>query len=436
VADGQSPPVHFGPGSNELWKVSVPAGVSSPCVWGDSIFLTAFNDGKLETLSLDRKSGKVRWRQTAPAKELEKFHPKEGSPASATPATDGRSVVSYFGSCGLFCYDFSGKEKWRLELPTAQQAGDFGSGTSPILAGKFVLLNRDQSKGSELLAVDLRTGKIVWRADRSDLNSSFGTPVIWKTKEAEEVVLPGYLEMRAYDLKKGTERWRVRGLPSGVCTTPVIGDGLLFFAGWSPGGGDAPMPTFENIAGKDDADKDGVLTFEEASPGMKGFFASYDRNGDKRLTREEWDAFSAALAKGRNSLLALKPGGKGDITESHVAWKQTRGLPYVPSPLFYRGQVYIIKDGGMISCFKAQSGEVVYEQERVGAMGNYYASPVAADGRIYVASVNGVLSVLDAGSKPEVLGRADFKERLASTPAIVDNKLYIRTADHLWAFGK
>ena len=436
VADGQRPPLHFGPGSNEIWKVSVPSGASSPCVWGDSIFLTAFTDGKLETIGLSRKNGKIQWRQPAPVKELEKFHPKEGSPASATPATDGRSVVAYFGSCGLLCYDFAGKEKWRLELPTAHQAGDFGSGTSPILAGGLVLLNRDQSKGSELLAVELRTGKIAWRADRSDLNSSFGSPVVWKTSGAEEVVLPGYLEMRAYNLKTGTESWRVRGLPSAVCTTPVAGDGLLFFAGWAPGGSGSPMPAFEQFSAKEDADKDGVITYEEASPGMKSFFASYDRNGDKRITREEWDGFSAALAKGKNTLLAVRPGGSGDVTETHVAWRQTRGLPYVPSPLFYRGHVYIIKDGGMISCFKAQSGEAIYEQERVGAQGSYYSSPVAADGRVYVASVNGVLSVLDAGSKPEVLGRTDFKERLVATPAMVDNKLYVRTADHLWAFGK
>lgn len=436
VADGQKPPVHFGPGSNELWKVSVPSGASSPCIWGNSIFLTAFKDGKLETISLNRRNGQVQWRRLAPTKQIEKFHVTEGSPASATPVTDGRKVISYFGSCGLVCYDFSGKEKWRLELPTARQAGDFGSGTSPILAGKLVLVNRDQAKDSELIAVDVRTGKIAWRANRSDLNSSFSTPIAWKHKGVEVVVVPGYLELRAYDLKNGSERWRVRGLPSAVCTTPVLGDGLLFFAGWSPGGGDAPMPSFKSMAERSDLDKDGVITYEEANEGMKSFFASYDQNGDKRLTREEWDGFRAALAKGQNSLLAVRPGGEGDVTESHVAWKQTRGLPYVPSPLFYRGNVYIVKDGGMVSCFQASTGEPVYQQERIGAVGSYYTSPVAADGRIYVASVNGVLSVIQAGDKPEVIGRADFKERLVATPALVDNKLFIRTADHLWAFGK
>jgi outer membrane protein assembly factor BamB len=436
VADDQKPPVHFGPGSNELWKVSVSAGASSPCVWGDSIFLTAFNEGKLETLALNRKTGKEQWRRVAPAKELEKFHPTEGSPASGTPATDGKNVVSYFGSCGLVCYDFSGKEKWQVTFPPVKQAGDFGSGASPILAGDLVLLNRDQLSGSELIAVNTKTGKIAWRADRSDMSSSFGTPVVWKQKTGDEVVLPGFLEMRAYDVKSGAERWRVRGLPAAVCTTPVVGDGMLFFAGWSPGKSDAPMPSFDSILVLSDKDKDGALAYEEANPMFQSFFASYDTDKDKRLTRAEWDAFMAILSKGENCLIAVRPGGKGDSTASHVAWKQTRGLPYVPSPLFYRGKVYMIKDGGMISCFKAKSGEPVYQQERIGAVGSYYASPVAANGRIYVASVPGTLTVLDAGDKPEVVGRAEFAERLIATPAIVDNKLYVRTADHLWAFGK
>ena len=142
------------------------------------------------------------------------------------------------------------------------------------------------------------------------------------------------------------------------------------------------------------------------------------------------------LAKGENSLIAIKPGGLGDITDTHVAWKQTRGLPYVPSPLFYQGRVYLIKDGGMMSCFDALTGEPVYQQERIGAVGSYYTSPVAVDGKILVATVNGVLSVVQAGDKPEVVGRAEFGERFVTTPAIVDNKVYIRTGNHLWAFGQ
>lgn len=440
VSDSAKPPVHFGPGSNELWHVKTPSGLSSPCVAKDSIFLTAFDDGKLSVLALDCKNGKTRWQKEVPFKALEKYHQTEGSPAASTCATDGKHVVSYFGSCGLVCHDFSGKELWRLELPTVRQAGDFGSGASPIIAGDLVLVNRDQSKGSELIAVDLKSGKLAWRADRSDLISSYSTPILWKNSGAAEVVLAGFTQMRAYDLKSGNETWRVRGLPSAPCTTPVLGDGMLFFAGWAPSK-ETPMPSFDKLLeggsfGGTDKNGDGKLSFDEVGDQMKSFFGGFDANDDKLLTREEWDGFLATVAKGENALLAVKANGRGDITESHVAWKQTKGLPYVPSPLFYRGNVYLIKDGGMMSQFNAKTGEKVYEQERIGALGSYYTSPVAADGRIYVASLDGVVSVVDAGEKPTVLGRAEFKERIAATPALVGKTIYIRSAENLWAFAK
>lgn len=143
------------------------------------------------------------------------------------------------------------------------------------------------------------------------------------------------------------------------------------------------------------------------------------------------------MAKGENVLLAVKPDDKGELTESHVAWKQTRGLPYVPSPLHYRGRVYLVKEGGMVSSFDARTGQVHYQQERINAIGYYYASPVAADGRIYVASLNGKVTVLaEGGDLPKVLHQADFRERISATPAFVGNTLYLRTATAMFAFGK
>ena len=434
IADSEKPPVRFGAETNVLWQVALPPGASSPCIWDNRIFLTTFSDGKLATVCLDRLDGRVLWQRSAPAEKIESFHPTEGSPASATPATDGKRVVVYFGSCGLLAYNFEGQEIWRLALPMAKQVGDFGSGTSPVLAGGLVLLNRDQVEGSELLGVAADTGEVKWKANRSQFKSSFGTPAVWDDGQRQEVVLPGSLQLTAYDLKTGAERWLVRGLPSATCTTPVISDALLFFAGWSPGKSDAPMPSFAALAEKQDKDHDGLIALDEADPMVKTLFSTLDANHDQRLSKEEWEAFIALIAKGENAALAIRPGGEGDISDSHVVWKYKRGLPYVASPLAYRGHLYWVRDGGMVTCVQATTGEPIYEQERLGSLGSYYSSPVAANGVIYACSVNGTVTAFRAGDKLEVIATNDLKARVAATPAIADDTLYVRTDKRLYAF--
>ncbi len=438
VSDTAKPPAEFGPGKNQLWKVAVPSGISSPCVWGDRIFLTAFADGKLETRCHARRDGKLLWKRSAPAEKLEEFLPSEGSPAASTCATDGKIVVSYFGSCGLVAYDFAGKELWQHKLPVIQTPGGFGSGGSPALAGGVVLVNRDQAGPCSLLAVDLKSGKKLWEAPRVDVGPGFGSPMLWKNGGADEVIMSGSMKLKAYDVKSGAERWSLAGMPSFVCTTPVAGDGLLFFAGWSPGKSDFPMPTWEQTAEKYDKNRDGKITPEEAKgTDLEPFFRAQDLNHDGVLTREDIEGLRAMMAKGENVLVAVKPGGKGELSEDAVAWKQTRGLPYVPSPLLYRGRIYLVKDGGMASSFDAKTGKIHYQQERLNAIGSYYSSPVAADGRIFVASLNGKLTVLAAGGDaPQILHQADFGERIAATPALMENVLYVRTSTALYAFGK
>lgn len=438
VSESAKPPIAFAPGTNQLWKVSVPPGASSPCVWRDWIFLTAFKDGKLETLCYARRDGKLLWKADAKAEKVEDFNTSEGSPAASTVATDGKHVVSYFGSCGLICYDTKGKELWRHALPTAQTAGSFGTGGSPIIVDGLVLVSRDQVTGCSLLAVDLKTGEKVWEAARPDVSPGFGTPIFWKNGKANEVVMSGSMKLKGYDLKTGTENWSLAGMPSFTCTTPVLGNGMLFFAGWAPGKEPGTGPSWEGMVQPADKDNDGVVTLEEAKAAhMDAFFKALDVNADGKLTPDDLAAMQANMAKGENVLVAVRPGGKGVLTESHVAWKQTRGLPYVPCPLFYRDRVYTVKDGGIISSYDAMTGKPNYQQERLDAIGNYYASPVAADGRIYVASLNGRMTVLEAGGEmPKVLHRADFGERISATPALVGQALYVRTATALYAFGK
>ena len=438
VSESAKPPTEFAPGTNQLWKIAAPPGMSSPCVWNDRIFLTAFEDGKLETVCYQRRDGKLLWKADAKAKKIEEFNSSEGSPAASTPATDGKHVVSYFGSCGLICYDTKGKELWRHALPTAQTAGSFGTGGSPIIVDGLVLVSRDQVTGCSLLAVDLKTGEKVWEAARTDVSPGFGTPILWKNEGVKEIVMPGSFKLKGYDLKTGAEHWSLAGMPSFTCTTPVVGPDMLYFAGWSPGKEAGTGPSWDGMVKPADKDNDGVVTLEEAKAAhMDAFFKSLDFNADGKLTPEDLAAMQAMMAKGENVLVAVKPGGKGVLTENQIAWKQTRGLPYVPSPLFYKDSVYIVRDGGIISSYDAKTGKPHYQQERIDAIGNYYASPVAADGRIYVASLNGRMTVLAAGGElPKVLHRADFGERISATPALVGKALYLRTATALYAFGK
>ena len=213
IADGQKPPVELGPDKNVKWKSPVPRGSSSPIVVGNLLVLTALDDGKLYTIAYTRADGKEAWRAHAPAASIEPYHITEGSPAASTPVTDGKRIISYFGSCGLFCYDLAGKQLWKYELPTAATPFDFGSGVSPVLADGLVILVRDENKNSKILAVDATTGGLKWEQQRES-RSSFCTPVVCDTPHGKEVVAAGHGKMIGYDLKTGAENWSVVGMPS------------------------------------------------------------------------------------------------------------------------------------------------------------------------------------------------------------------------------
>jgi outer membrane protein assembly factor BamB len=441
VADGQKPPVHFGPKKNVKWKVPAPSGMSSPVIAEDKLIITALDGGKLYTIAYDRANGKEVWRAQAPAKKLEAYHKTEGSPAASTPATDGKRIVSYFGSCGLFCYDLYGKELWKLELPTAVMAGKFGTGVSPILADDTVVLVRDVTNDGKIIAIDATTGKIKWEKKRQS-PVSYGTPVVWDTPSGKQVVAPGHGKLIAYDLKTGAEKWFVAGMPSGCVSSPAIADGTLFFAGGSPGDAtdkDFKMPTFDELLKFMDKDGDGAISKAEAekSP-FKDYFDNQDANGDGKITRDEWDAMIKFMAEGQNSAFAVKAGGKGDVTKSHVLWRKTKGLPYVPSAVVYRGQYVMVRDGGLVTAYDAKTGDPLYSQ-RVASEGRFYASPVGANGYIYLTCLDdGAVIVLKAGEpKPEVAAKnPGLGERVSATPAIADDTLYVRSAGHLWAFAE
>jgi outer membrane protein assembly factor BamB len=415
--------------------------VSSPIIVGDMLVITAFENDKLYTVAYNRDDGAELWRTEAPAKKIESYFKAGGSPAASTAATDGQHIVSYFGSAGVFCYDLDGKELWKKEFPTAETAGGFGSGVSPIIADGIVVLVRDVLNEPKIVAFDAATGDVVWEKKRQS-NCSYGTPVVWDTPQGKQIAMPGVQRMIGYDLKTGEERWYVEGMPSACCTSPMVADGNLFFAGWSPGDpedSDFKMPTFDEILAGGDTDKDGVLSKEEAEKTqMKDFFDSSDMNKDGKYTREENKQLTDFMASSRNSAFALKPGGSGNITETHIIWKQKRGLPYVPSAIVYKGQHVMVKDGGILTAYDAKTGDKLFEKRALPS-GSYYASPVAADGKIYFASLEeGAVTVVEGGQEsPKVVAEnPPLGERIAATPAIADDTLYLRTDKHLWAFAE
>lgn len=437
VAEQGNPPIHFGPTSNVLWKVRLPSGNSSPCIWGDRIFLTSFDKTKLETLCLDRRNGAILWRQAAPAEKFEPAHPLN-NPATPTAVTDGQRVYVYFGSFGLLAYDVDGKEQWRR--PLNAPLVEFGSAASPILAGGRIIILCDQDDNSYLMAVDPSTGATVWKTERPQFRRGFATPFAWRHDGAEELIVPGSICLKSYDPKNGKEIWTFSGTSRVACSSPVSGDGLLFSASWNIGGDPGnriTMPPFSEFARENDENKDGKLVPNEIPNGpVRERFTQMDVNRDGAVVPSEWAMMREMFARAGNALLAIRPGGKGDITTTHLAWKSTRSLPYVSSPLYHQGRLFTVKSGGLASCYDAKTGKIMYQDERLDAGGDYYSSAVAAGNRIYLASQNGIMLVLRAADYLDVLARNSLGEQVMATPAIVEGTLYVRTVNHLYGFAE
>ena len=432
VADGLDLPVEFGPETNVLWKTLLPPGHSSPVIWKDRIFLTGTGSGEtasqLETLCLDRLTGEILWRRPAPADRIFAGH-RTNSPASPTPVVDGERVYIYFGSFGLLAYDLDGNEVWRRAL--RRPMIPWGVGCSPVLAGDTLLLNQDQDVGAHLLAVDKRTGETKWQADRSEFRRGFSTPLV--APDLGEVILAGSTRIAGYELETGREVWTVGGLPYQVSPSPVVSGSTIYFAGWDALGGGTMKP-FTGLVQRFDADGDGNLSKQEYARHSTGQFDKYDRDKDNVVTMEEYEDFGEFFRQAENKLLAIKTGGSGDVTGTHVLWTGEEALPHVPSVLVYRGRVHVVTHGGRTACYDAGTGELLY-RARLPAQGGYFASPVASDGRIYFSSADGVVSVIESAPTMKVLARNDLGEAIMASPAAADGTLYLRTTDHLYAFG-
>jgi outer membrane protein assembly factor BamB len=437
VSDATGLPTEFGPKQNVVWKIDLPEGFSSPVISGSRIFLTAFRDDTLLTIAVDRSSGRLLWERKAPRDRKEKLDPRN-HPAAASAATDGARVFTFFGDYGLLAYDVNGRELWKRPLGPFNNI--YGMGSSPIVVDDLVILACDQSTGSFIAAFDARTGRERWRTPRPEARSGHSTPIVYQPSSGpKQLLLPGSFLLNAYAADTGKRLWWVGGLSFELKSVPVVQGDTLYINGFGSGenepGRRVVVPPSAEVFPTHDKNRDSRLTVEEL-PTKHALDALpfTDLNGDKVLSVEEWDYYKAAMDS-ENGMLAIRLGGAGDMTAKSIVWAYRRAVPQLPSPLIYQNVLYMVNDGGIVTSLNPKTGEMIKQGRLKGAIDRYYASPVAADGKIFMASEKGKVAVLRPGGDLEPAVINDLQDDIYATPALLDGRIYLRTRHTLYCFG-
>lgn len=404
VSSQQGLPTVWGPDKNVLWKVEIPGTAwSSPIVWGNRVFVTtAVPEGEQEepkkglyfggnredvpemtyrwkVLCLDLETGKLLWDVVAhEGKPATAIHLKN-TYASETPVTDGERVYAFFGSAGLYCYDFSGRLLWKRDLGAYPTRFGWGTASSPVVDEGKVFIQDDNEEKSFLVALDAKTGEEVWRDDRKEI-SSWATPFIWRHGKRTELITAATNYVRSNDPATGELLWKLTGMSSIAVPTPLAGDGLLYVS-------------------------------------------------------------SGYVMDPRRPLFAIRPGASGDVSlqgdessNSSVAWAQKHGGPYMPTPILVGNNIYVLYDRGFMACYDAVTGEPRYEKQRVGRGGSgFTSSPWSYDGKIFCLNEDGDTYVIEAGNEYKEVGKNSIDEMFMATPAIGKNTVLLRGAKHLYA---
>lgn len=447
----------------------MPRGLSSPVLAQGRVFLTGVEDGRLVTIAFDAATGRRLWLRQAPAVPLETVH-AFNSPATPSPCTDADRVYVYFGSYGLISYDLEGQEVWKKPIPTPKSL--YGMATSPILHGELLILVLDNDANladsklsqSRILALQKQTGATAWETARPLQRSAWSTPAIWHHGDAEDLVVLGSGRLYGYDPRTGAEKWFVGGFAREATVVPVFGDGKVYASSAMGGIADEnpdPEPLWKAMlyfdANGDSRIAQGEIsehfTFPlrpEVPPSHPGFgiplpsdparrverqrsiFGGIDKDRDGVWTREEFVA-NLGPRPFKPRLAAIRAGGRGDITETHIAWELKRSIPEIPSSIFYDRRLYLVRNGGILTAVDPANGQVLFD-ERLGAPGQYSASPVIANDHLYLVSNQGVVSVVRTGDRFQPVHRYELGEPAFVTPAIEGQSLYLRTESHLVAF--
>jgi outer membrane protein assembly factor BamB len=436
VSESAALPAEFGAAKNLIWRTELPPGHSSPVIGGGRIYLTAVERDQLFTFCVEPGSGRILWKREAPRPRREKLH-SLNNPASPTPVTDRENVYVFFPDFGLLSYTRDGKERWRLPLGPFRNV--YGIGVSPVLADDVVVLVIDQDKNSFIMAVGRSDGKVRWQKPRPEALSGASTPVVVENSGGPALILaPASFRMDVYSARNGEAVWWVRGLPSEMKSVPVVAGDLVYVSGFNTPENDpgkqVSLPTWEELLARDDANKDGAIQKEEVSDERtKLYWPFIDTEGRGKINEQEWNLHRAVMAA-ENGLYAFRMGSRGDAT-TRLVWKYQRSVPQLPSPVVYRDVVYMVNDRGVLTTLDAATGQMLRQDRVRGVSDNYYASPVAGDGKIFLASHNGVVAVLRAGGQQELLAANALDEEIFATPAIAGGRLYVRTVSALYCFG-
>jgi outer membrane protein assembly factor BamB len=453
VSAAKNLPTEFGPDKNVIWKTPLPPGHSSPVFTRNRIFVTAHSSTtkqdkfsyKLFVIALDRQTGKIIWQREVPRTNKGRLENVNG-PASPSPVTDGTNVYAFFQDFGLIAFNAVGKEKWRM--PMGEFNMFYGFGASPILVDDKLILPVDQDLNAYVLAVDKNSGKVKWKVARPEVISGYSTPTVYQPKTGpKQIIIPESFQLSSYSVVDGKRVWWVRGLACEMKSVASYDDEYLYINGWGfplnqPGRQIATVPFAEGLK-RYDKNGDGMVGRDEISgdgPMDKVLAPSYgfdafDLNRDGKLEAKDWEAFRAMMAS-ENGLLSIKLGGSGDMTSTALRWKYQRPVPQVPSTVLYQGALFMVNDSGILISFDPATGNVIKQGRLKGAIDKYFASPIAADGKVWLISQDGTVSVVKAQGEWEVLAVNALGDECFATPAAADGKLYIRTQSMLYCFGK
>lgn len=443
-------PVEFS-ANTARWSVKLGDGIGCPIVAAGRVFVSAMvDDTTIGLFAYDAQDGHPLWKRTWPTGSLAEVH-KTNSHCSTTPAADARRVYFYFSTLGMRAVDAeTGVDVWQHKLPTPFFVFKWGPGMSPVLHEDKLIFCQDDDLQPAIYAFKKTTGELLWKDDRHEMAVNYSHPVVCETDHGAEIVVAGTRQLIGYDPNTGKRLWHANTLLRNIKTTPVSLDGLIYISLQSSGIANQWLATADR---SDTGNSDGKLSKQEMQAFVgeqkipEAFFRkTFDRgdvNRDGFLEGEELDkafldpsnfagARFNAEAPADEFIMAIRGGGRGDVTGSHVLWKHpTKHTDHIVSPLITDDRMLLIKGGGIASMFETASGNAIRTASRIRNPGDYFASPIRGDGKIYVAGENGIVVVLQDSPSLEMLARNEMGDSIVATPAIADGCLYIRTRSKL-----